>query len=320
MPNKYRSALRTALLTGLMGVMIGCTTPNALTITATQKLVQYKRHKANLERNSVTLASGDTISYLEGGNKAGAPLLLIHGFGGNKDNFTPIAPELAQYHLLIPDLLGFGDSSKPRQADYRADAQARRLHALLQATGMADAIHVGGNSMGGSIAVAYAALYPKTTRSLWLLDSSGFWSAGLHKAFERATLDNNPLLIDSTEAYFSLYDRVMYHPPYIPKTMQAVFAQDSIANRDLHSQILAQIVTDNVEGRAATVAQYEIPTLIVWGEKDNILKPETGQLMHTLMPQANLIMMPEVGHVPMVEAVEQTAHDYKAFRDSIEAR
>ena len=128
------------------------------------------------------------------------------------------------------------------------------------------------------------------------------------------------MLIDSNEAYFSLYDRVMYHPPYIPKTIQAVFAQDSIANRDLHSHILAQIVTDNVESHAAMVAQHDIPTLIVWGEEDNILKPETGQLMQTLMPQAKVVMMPEVGHVPMVEAVEQTADDYKGFRNSIEGR
>ena len=68
------------------------------------------------------------------------------------------------------------------------------------------------------------------------------------------------------------------------------------------------------------VAQHDIPTLIVWGEEDKILKPETAQLMQTLMPQAKVVMMREVGHVPMVEAVEQTADDYKGFRNSIEGR
>ena len=58
--------------------------------------------------------------YAENGNVAGEPLLLIHGFGGNKDNFTRIARQLEVYHLIIPDLLGFGASSKPMSADYRS--------------------------------------------------------------------------------------------------------------------------------------------------------------------------------------------------------
>ncbi|MER1973104.1 MAG: alpha/beta hydrolase, partial [Psychrobacter alimentarius] len=159
--------------------VVGCTTtPNTLAVNATQKLIQFERNKANLEKKVLTLASGDTLTYLEGGNINGEPLLLIHGFGANKDNFTRIAKELSDYHLILPDLLGFGESSKPPQADYRADAQAQRLHELLQAKGMASNIHVGGNSMGGAISVAYAAMYPDSVKSLWLLDSAGFWSAG----------------------------------------------------------------------------------------------------------------------------------------------
>lgn len=296
--------------------MVGCTTaPNSLAVATTQKLITYERNKSDLDAKAFTLASGDKMVYLENDNLAGEPLILIHGFGGNKDNFTRIADKLEGYHLIIPDLLGFGDSSKPMSADYRADAQAQRLHELLQAKGVASAIHVGGNSMGGSISVAYAAMYPENVESLWLLDSAGFWSAGIHEAFEDATPDDNPLVIDSTEQYFELYKLVMFDPPYIPRSVQAVFAQDSIANRELHKNILEQIVEDNVEERAKFVTKYNIPTLIVWGEEDNIIKPETAELMSELMPHAKVIKMPDVGHVPMIEAVEQTADDYKNFRE-----
>ena len=298
--------------------MVGCTTaPNSLAVATTQKLITYERNKSELDAKAFTLASGDKMVYLENDNLAGEPLILIHGFGGNKDNFTRIADKLEGYHLIIPDLLGFGDSSKPMSADYRANAQAQRLHELLQAKGVASAIHVGGNSMGGSISVAYAAMYPENVESLWLLDSAGFWSAGIHEAFEDATPDDNPLVIDSTEQYFELYKLVMFDPPYIPRSVQAVFAQDSIANRELHKNILEQIVEDNVEERAKVVTKYNIPTLIVWGEEDNIIKPETADLMSELMPHAQVIMMPGVGHVPMIEAVEQTADDYKNFREGI---
>lgn len=309
--------LKRLSLVALCGLaVIGCTTtPNMLAINTTQKLVQHERNKANLETKIFTLASGDTMSYLEGGNLKGEPLLLIHGFGANKDNFTRIAKKLSDYHLIMPDLLGFGESSKPPQADYRADAQAQRLHELLQAKGVASDIHVGGNSMGGAISVAYAAMYPNTVKSLWLLDSAGFWSAGFSQdRFGDGGITSSPLLVETKEDYFALYKLVMYKPPYIPKTVQAVFAQTNIANRDLHGKILEQITADNVEARAKVIAQYNIPTLIVWGAEDKIIKPETAIVMKQIIPQSQVITMSEVGHVPMVEAVKKTASDYKGFR------
>ena len=295
--------------------VVGCTTaPNTLAINSTQKLVQYERNKSDLAVKALTLSSGDKMVYAENGNVAGEPLLLIHGFGGNKDNFTRIARQLESYHLIIPDLLGFGESSKPMTADYRANAQATRLHELLQAKGLTSNIHVGGNSMGGAISVAYAAKYPKEVKSLWLIDSAGFWSAGVPKSLEGATLENNPLLINKTEDFYNMYDFVMSKPPYIPKSVKAVFAQERIANKALESKILAHIVEDNVEERAKVIAEYNIPTLVVWGEEDKVIKPETVTLIKEIIPQSEVIMMPEIGHVPMIEAVKQTANDYKAFR------
>ena len=298
--------------------VVGCTTaPNTLAVNTTQKIIQYERNKSDLAVKSVTLASGDKMVYAENDNVTGEPLLLIHGFGGNKDNFTRIARHLEGYHLIIPDLLGFGESSKPMTADYRSEAQATRLHELLQAKGLASNIHVGGNSMGGAISVAYAAKYPKEVKSLWLVDSGGFWSAGIHDSLKNATLENNPLLVNNKEDFYDLYDYVMYKPPYIPKSVKAVFAQERLANQELHANILQQIVTDNVEERAKVIAKYNIPTLVVWGEKDQVIKPETVNVIKEIIPQAQVIMMPEIGHVPMIEAVKPSADDYKAFREGL---
>ncbi len=310
---------RLALATIFSMSVVGCTTaPNTLAISTTQKLVQYERNKSDLDIKAFTLASGDRLTYAENVNVTGEPLLLIHGFGGNKDNFTRIANQLDGYHLIIPDLLGFGNSSKPMAADYRADAQAERLHELLQAKGVASNIHIAGNSMGGAISVAYAAKYPQDVKSLWLIDSAGFWSAGLPKSLEGATLENNPLLINKTEDIYNLYNFVMYKPPYIPKSVKAVFAQERIANKELDAKILEQIVMDNVEERAKIIAEYDIPTLVVWGDKDQVIKPETTELIKDIIPQAEVIMMPNIGHVPMIEAVKQTANDYKKFRATLD--
>jgi pimeloyl-ACP methyl ester carboxylesterase len=301
--------------------IVGCTTaPNTLAVNTTQKIIQYERNKSDLDVKSFTLTSGDKLVYAENANLTGEPLLLIHGFGGNKDNFTRIADELEDYHLIIPDLLGFGESSKPMSADYRSQAQATRLHELLQAKGLASNIHIGGNSMGGAISVAYAAKYPKDVKSLWLVDSAGFWSAGVPKSLEGATLENNPLLINSKEDFYKMYDFVMYKPPYLPKSVKAVFAQERINNKELDTKILEQIVTDSVEERAQIIADYNIPTLVVWGEKDQVIKPETVNVIKDIIPQAQVIMMEDIGHVPMIEAATKTADDYKGFRATLKGQ
>lgn len=297
--------------------LVGCTTPNPITVATTQKLVQLERAKSGLAVKEMTLASGEKLVYAENGNINAQPLLLIHGFGGNKDNFARVADELADYHLIIPDLLGFGDSSKPATADYRADAQAQRLHELLAAKGVTSNLHIGGNSMGGAISVAYAARYPKDVKSLWLIDSGGFWSAGIPDSLKDMSIEDNPLLVNTTEDFYQMYDFVMYQPPYLPKTVQAVFAQERIAHKELHANILKQIVEDNVEERAQVIAKHDIPTLVVWGKKDQVIKPETTAVIKKIIPQATIVMMPQVGHVPMIEAVKQTAKDYKAFRAAL---
>ena len=96
-----------------------------------------------------------------------------------------------------------------------------------------------------------------------------------------------------------------------------MFAQERLNNKVLDAKILEQIVTDNVEERANVIAEYKIPTLVVWGDKDQVIKPETTELIKGIIPQAQVIMMDDVGHVPMIEAVDQTAKDYKNFRATL---
>ncbi|WP_296405831.1 alpha/beta hydrolase [Psychrobacter sp.] len=297
--------------------MIGCTTPNAVTVATTQTLLQHERNNADLVLKTYKLSSGDSMVYADNQNSSAEPLLLVHGFGGNMDNFTRIAKEFKDYHVIIPDLLGFGQSDKPMSADYRSEAQAKRLHELMQAQGLAPNVHIGGNSMGGSISIAYASMYPKEVKSLWLIDSGGFWSVGVPDSLKNATLENNPLLISSYEDFEKLTNLVMYKPPYIPTSVKAVFAQQRIDNRQLETKILQQTVGDNVEQRAKIIAANNIPTLVIWGDKDQIIKPETAAYIATIIPQAQVIMMPDVGHVPVLEAVKRSANDYKSFRESL---
>ncbi len=280
---------------------------------ATKFAVDSERSRAGLTKHSIQLDDGLTYVYLEGGS--GEPLLLLHGFNANKDNFTRIAGKLtSKYHVIIPDHIGFGESSHPTNVAYDTDAQAQRLHQLLTKLNIKQ-VHIGGSSMGGAISVAYAARYGSEVESIWLLDPGGVSSAPKTVTFETFDKTGKFALIARTpEEYEAVYKLAMNNPPYVPKSMLHVFAKESIANADLEYQIIKQLLPDSIEERAK---QIKAPTLIVWGDKDQLLSVKGAEILHKLIPQSQVVIMPNIGHLPMLEDVGQTAKDYLAFRASI---
>lgn len=280
----------------------------------TGSVLEFDRQRAGLERKEITLENGLHYVYLEGGE--GEPLMLLHGFGGNKDNFVRAARYLTpHYRVILPDHIGFGESAHPPQADYRPTAQAERVRALALALGI-KSVHLGGNSMGGHAALAYAARYPNEVASLWLLGSGGVWrSAPTSEVFETiSTRGHNPLLIKNEEDYARLIPLIMSDPPFMPRFVMNVLAQERIHNAELEERIFPQMVNDPLDDR---IGGLNVPSLIVWGEHDRVVHVGTAKVMQKLMPCSTVIVMPGVGHVPMVERPEQSAKDYLRFRETL---
>ncbi len=288
---------------------------------ATDYFIHYEREAAKLTRKEVVLPDGMHYFYLEGGR--GEPLILLHGFGGDKDHFIRIAKFLTpHYHVIIPDLLGFGESSHPTsvdmsaRVDYTSRAQAERVRALAQSLGL-KSVHLGGNSMGGQIALAYAAAHPAEVESLWLLSPAGIWSAPqseLEKIVEGQ--QRNILFIRNVDDYNHAFDFVMNRPPLIPRPILNVLAQNSIRNEKLSEQIFTQFTNDSVEKR---VTGLKTPALIVWGNQDRVLNHLTAEVLYKLMPKSRVVIMDGIGHMPMLESPEQCAEDYLYFRFKLQA-
>lgn len=278
--------------------------------SAMRVFLDLERKRAGLVRKELDLPGGTHYVYLEGGQ--GEPLMLLHGFGGNKDNFVRAARYLTpHYRVILPDNTGFGESSHDPAADYSPDAQASRLHALAQALGI-KTLDLGGNSMGGQIALAYAALYPAEVKSLWLLDTAGIWSAPeseLRKVIRET--GRNPLMIQNEDDFAGLFPFVMNDPPFIPRPIRDVMARERINNFSLEQKIFAQIAADSVEERVTGLAT---PALIVWGDRDRTLNVGTAEILHKLMPNSQVIIMPGIGHLPMIERPQQSVEDYLKFR------
>ena len=281
---------------------------------ATRFAINADRHRSGLILKEIDLAGGLHYAYLEGGK--GEPLMLLHGFGGNKDNFTEMARFLtSHYRVIIPDLIGFGESSHPQEADYAPAAQAERLRSLAHALGI-ERLHLGGNSMGGQIVMTYATRYPAEVASLWLLDPGGVWSAPkseLMKIIEET--GHNPLMVRSEDDFARIIKLAMFKPPFIPRFMINVMAQERIHNYALEERIFMQIkATDSVE---KSVSGLTVPTLIVWGDQDRLLSVAAAGILHKLMPRSQVIIMLDTGHLPMLERPQQSAGDYLRFRTSL---
>lgn len=282
--------------------------------TAARLGVQLEQKRSGLHEARAAIP-GFEIAYLEGGE--GEPLVLIHGFGADKNNFTRVARFLTpHYRVLIPDLPGFGDSSKPDNATYTIPEQVERVRAFVQGRGLAR-VHLGGSSMGGFIAAAYAAKYPAEVASLWLLGSAGTEAAMDSEVRRRYRETGEILLVAKTpEDFRRIADLVMTKPPFIPYSVKRVLAERAIANYRLHSRIFEQIAGPGSPLLESYVTRLETPALVVYGREDRVLNPKGAETFKGLMPNAQVILMDGIGHLPMIEAAQQTAADYLAFRQA----
>lgn len=277
---------------------------------AVRRALEFERGLAGLARKELELPGGLRYVFLEGGT--GEPLMLLHGFGANKDNFVRVAKYLTpRYRVVIPDLAGFGESAKPPRADYSPRAQAERLRLLARELGMPK-LHLGGNSMGGHIALTYAALYPGDVKSLWLLAPGGVWSAPpseMRRRIEGSA--RNPMIVHDEEEFAQLVAGVTAAPLPIPRRFLDVLAQERIRNRELEERIFRQLAEDSVEPRVRGLAT---PALIVWGAQDRVLHPGSAGILNMLLTRSEVVLMQGVGHLPMFEQPERAAMDYLAFR------
>lgn len=309
-----RTLLRASLALVLAVLLVGAGIRYLVPELALAIALDIERLRSGLVARSIELPGGLRIAYLEGGH--GETLVLLHGFGADKDNFTPIGRHLVgQYRVIVPDLVGFGDSSRPTDADYSPTAQAERMSAFLRAIGLKHA-HVGGSSMGGQIALTWAVLRPDEVQSLWLLDPAGIWSAPPSEV-GRAFLAGgpNPLLVSSEDEFDALISLVMAPPQYrIPRFLQDVVARQRIRHRRLEERIFKAIAADSIEARIAGSIK---PTLIVFGKLDRVIDPATAPVLRRLLPRSHVVLMPGVGHLPALERPEHAASDYIRFRDSM---
>jgi len=239
----------------------------------------------------------------------GPLLVLLHGIASTADTWSPVVAGLAAHHTVIaPDLLGHGQSAKPR-GDYSLGAYASGVRDLIAALGY-DRATVVGHSLGGGIAMQFAYQFPERVERLVLIASGGL-GREVHPILRAATLPGSELVL------------ALVGGAWVRATGGAVGATlarlglrtgedlagvttgiGSLADAGARSAFVhtARAAIDAGGQRvSATDRLYlaaKLPTLIVWGERDPIIPADHGRAAHAAIPGSRLEIFEGAGHFP----------------------
>jgi len=267
-------------------------------------------------RRQEALVDGHRMVFLERGQPGpGKPtLVLLHGFAAMKENWAlwmQILP--ADWHLLVPDLPGLGESQYHTGANYGYESQARRLKEWLSGY-PTDNLHIAGSSMGGAITSVLCHILDIPPRSVTLLNSAGIpehADVDIHAPFKS---DRDAILIPGDwGGVYRMFNSVGNGKPTLPGiAMTGLLGPDLLQRQGSLRHIFNDMLAD-----ALAPARYlgaETPPLQVqWGDKDVITPTRCVDWFATATPQAEVHVFRGVGHLPMLENPGRSAAVLKAF-------
>jgi pimeloyl-ACP methyl ester carboxylesterase len=245
-------------------------------------------------RGHDVVVDGHRLHYLAGGD--GPPLVLVHGVAMRAEDWAPLVrPLLHAHRVYAPDLLGYGDSDKPRDADYSIAAQSERVRGLLDALRIPRA-DVMGVSMGGWVSLALAAAHPERVRRLVLISSAGI-------RFQTSVRETtfSPRTIDQLRASLALQtDRAARLPAFVLRDFLRRSREKAwIVTTSMHAMFTGR---DLLDGKLQRV---RMPVLLVWGTADRIVPYSVAAAMQRQLPHTRLVTASGCGHLAVIECRDQ---------------
>ena len=265
---------------------------------------------------------GHQVVYRVAGS--GPPVVLIHGMVNSSRHWREVALRLAErYTVIAPDLVGHGDSATPR-GDYSLGAHAAVIRDLLAALGIERATMVG-HSLGGGVAMVYFWQFPERVERLALVSSGGL-GHDVSPLLRAAALPGAGALISLathravTGALHGAGDRLRERGSGVGVQLQAVARAlrplESRGAREAFVHTLRAVIDPRGQRVAANDRLYllaDVPTLIVWGERDRTIPIEHGRAAHAATPHSRFVTLPRAAHFPNLEDPEGLAAALEDF-------
>jgi pimeloyl-ACP methyl ester carboxylesterase len=257
------------------------------------------------------------VHYLEAG--AGEPVILIHGWAAWSGSFAELISYLSKdFWILAPDLKGHGQSAKPGTGDYSIAAQVRWVKELMDSLKIGSTTLVG-HSLGGQVAAQLALNYPERVRKLVLIAPIGIKETAripwLLRVIKHFPLDEvvvsliNPSLIRYYLERFGCFDPRRLKPEIIAQLFELNFGteQDRQAILEVTRQGLFK------EFLNQRLPRIEQPVLIVWGSRDQLVRPANARIFKELLPNPRVLMLDRCGHMVPNEMPVELARGIMKF-------
>lgn len=271
---------------------------------------------------------GDRIAYRDEG--AGDVLLLIHGMAGSSDTWRSVIPQLSKkFRVIAPDLLGHGESAKPR-GDYSLGAFAVWLRDFLDELGVSQATLVG-HSLGGGVAMQFAYQHPDYATRLVLISSGGLgpdvgWVLRLLSApgaeLVLPVVAPKPVLTAGNKLW-SWFASAGIHSPRGAELWSAYSSLSDAATRQSFLRTLRSVV--DYRGQAVSALNRlqlrgELPVMAIWGERDGIIPVDHAYAAREARADSRLEVLPNVGHFAQVEAPSEVVELIEDFIETSNSR
>ena len=247
---------------------------------------------------------GARIRYVDRGQ--GPTVLLIHGFASAIEAWDTVIPALEDEHRVIAlDLKGFGWSDRP-EGDYSAEEQANIVLDLLDQLGVDD-VTVVGHSFGAAVSLALAHQTPERVSAIVLYDAWVYEDQlpnFFHWARAKAVGETLFALF-----YLERIDERLSMAFFDPTVITETLVEDVHAALDrpgTRAAALASVRDIDLERQETTYHEIAQPTLLMWGREDRVSTVEHGERLLRELPSAELAVFPRCGHLPMIEATDES--------------
>lgn len=262
---------------------------------------------------------------------SGPAILLIHGVGDNSTTWETVQTRLAQrFTVIAPDLLGHGESDKPR-ADYSVAAFANGMRDLLAVLDI-DRVTVVGHSLGGGVAMQLAYQYPQLVERIVLVAAGGVTTdvsfalrlAALPMASEALAMLRVPGVLPALHLFGRAAETVLGSTKFgrdLPGFVRVVSRLQNPASLSAFSRTLRAVVDGHgqlVTGLDRSYLMQSMPMQLIWGEDDSVIPVSHARTAHAALPDSHLDIFENSGHTPFHDHPDRFIEIVERFIDSTE--